>query len=175
RDPGRLVDGLADRNALHETDVMGYPFLLSNNGNRIWIPLSQPCAWPSLGTIIAQRPRAVRDPVSCLLASLGEQDDFAVPAHDDRHSSRVYDDVAVLDLDGGVESRLDRGLFCTSLSGTTDVEGAHRQLSAGLANRLSSDDPDRFAHIHNRAARQIAAIAIATHADARFAGPDRAD
>ena len=154
---------------------MGYPFLLGDNRNRIWIPLDQPVARLYLGTIIDQQPRAVRDPVSCLLASLGEQDDFAVPAHDNGHSSGVYDDVAVLDLDGGVESGLDRGLFCASLSGTTDVEGAHRQLSAGLANRLSSDDADRFAHIHNRAARQITAIAIATHADARFAGQDGAD
>src|SRR5215472_17929143 len=105
-----------------------------------------------------------------LLACLGEQHDLAVPPHDNRHPSRVYDDIAVLDLDGGVEGGLDRGLLGAPLGCAADMEGAHRQLGAGLSDRLSRNDADRLAHIDDRTAREITTIALAAHADARLAG-----
>ena len=59
------------------------------------------------------------------------------------------------------------------LGGAADVEGPHRQLGAGLADRLGGDDADRFADVHRRAARQIAAVAGAADADLGFAGQRR--
>jgi hypothetical protein len=59
------------------------------------------------------------------------------------------------------------------LGGAADVEGPHRQLGAGLADRLGGDDADRFTDVHRRAAGQVAAVAGAADADLGFAGQDR--
>src|SRR5205814_10306953 len=70
---------------------------------------------------------------------------------------------------------LDGGLLCTALRSTTDVESAHRQLGAWLADRLGRNNPDGLAHIDDRAARKVAAIAFAADADLAFASQHRAD
>ena len=62
--------------------------------------------------------------------------------------SRVDDDVAVLDRDLGVEARASTlRLLGAALRRTADVEGAHGELGAGLADRLRGDDADRLADI----------------------------
>jgi hypothetical protein len=43
---------------------------------------------------------------------------------------------------------------------TTDVEGAHRQLRARLADRLRGDHADRLADVDQAAAAQVAAVAL---------------
>jgi hypothetical protein len=50
---------------------------------------------------------------------------------------------------------------CRSRRRTTDVEGAHRELRARLADRLRGDDADRFADVDQAAAGQVAAVAAA--------------
>ena len=69
---------------------------------------------------------------------------------------------------------LDERLVC-ELRRAADVEGAHRQLRARLADRLGGDDADRLAHVDRRAARQVAAVAGGADAVRRFAGQHRAD
>ncbi len=44
---------------------------------------------------------------------------------------------------------------------TADMEGTHRELRAGLADRLGGDDTDRFADLDLLAAGQVAAVAAA--------------
>ena len=56
-----------------------------------------------------------------------------------------------------------------------DVEGAHGELRARLADRLRRDDADRLAHIDRRAAGQIAPVALGADADLGLAGQHRAD
>ena len=51
------------------------------------------------------------------------------------------------------------------LRGAADVEGAHGELGARLADRLGGDDAHRLADVHRRAARQVAAVAGAADAD----------
>src|ERR671921_2524132 len=58
---------------------------------------------------------------------------------------------------------------------TTGVEGAHRQLGAGLTDRLGSDDADRLADVHQLAGRERAAVAGGTRAHQRLTGEDDAD
>ena len=53
---------------------------------------------------------------------------------------------------------------------TADVECAHGELGARLADRLSSDHADRFADVDQAAAAQVAAIAARANAEAGFAG-----
>ena len=49
------------------------------------------------------------------------------------------------------------------------MEGAHGQLCAGFADRLSGDHTNRLAHIDQTTTTQIAAIALGAQAKARFA------
>src|SRR5690348_172042 len=55
------------------------------------------------------------------------------------------------------------------------MEGAHRQLRAGLADGLCSDDADRFPDVDDRATRHVAAVALAANPDPRLTGQHRAD
>ena len=56
---------------------------------------------------------------------------------------------------------------------TTGVEGTHRQLRAGLTDRLGRDDADGLADVDELAGRQRAAVAGRTRADLAVAGEDR--
>src|SRR5262249_34850498 len=56
-----------------------------------------------------------------------------------------------------------------------DVERAHRELGARLANRLRRNDADRLAHVHRRTAGKIAPVALGAHAVGGLAGENRTD
>src|SRR4029453_12347465 len=58
---------------------------------------------------------------------------------------------------------------------TTGVEGAHRQLGAGLTDRLGGDDADRLPDLHELAGRQRAAVAGGAGAEQRLTGEHAAD
>ena len=53
------------------------------------------------------------------------------------------------------------------LGSAADVERAHGELGARLADRLRGDDADRLAHVDRRAAGKIAPVAHAAHAVGR--------
>src|SRR5690606_10006682 len=109
-----------------------------------------------------------------LLAALVEDDDRHVATHHDEVPLRVADHVAVADLHlalvGGLEERLVRHL-CS----TTHVEGTHRELRAGLADRLRRDHADGLADVDRRAAGQIAPVADGAHARLDLTGQCGAD
>ena len=58
---------------------------------------------------------------------------------------------------------------------TTGVEGTHRQLRAGLTDRLGRDDADGLADVDELAGGQRTAVAGRAGADLGLAGQDRAD
>src|SRR5690606_36921701 len=58
---------------------------------------------------------------------------------------------------------------------TTGVEGAHRQLGAGLTDRLGRDGADGLTDVDELAGRQGAAVALGAGAGLGLAGQDRAD
>src|ERR1019366_9727738 len=86
----------------------------------------------------------------------------------------IAGDVLVLDLDGAFEVRLDEGLL-RDLRRAADVERAHGELRAGLADRLRGDDTHCFAHVDRRATGKIAPVAVAADTGLRIAGEHRAD
>ena len=94
--------------------------------------------------------------------------------HDDQFAVGVPRHVAVADPHRALEVGLDEGLI-GDLRRAADVEGAHRELRARLADRLRRDDADRLAHVDRRAAGEIAAVAGAADAVLRLAGEDRTD
>src|SRR5204862_674767 len=86
----------------------------------------------------------------------------------------VLGDRLVLDDNLAIEVRFHERLL-VDLRRAADVERTHRQLRAGLADRLRRDDADRFAVVDRRAAGEVAAVALAADAVDEFAGPRRAD
>ena len=62
-----------------------------------------------------------------------------------------------------------------NLRRAADVEGAHGQLRARLADRLRRDHADRLALVDRRSAREIAPVAGRAHARLRLAHQRRAD
>ena len=148
RDAGGLVDDLAHRHALDQVDVVGDTLALRDDRQRVRIPLGQLLALLHHAALVDQQLGAVGNAMARALAAvLVDQNDLAVAPHDDRDALAVDDDVAVLDRDLGVIDRLDRGLLRTALHGAADVEGAHGQLRARLADRLGGDDADGLADI----------------------------
>src|SRR5438874_229977 len=66
-------------------------------------------------------------------------------------------------------------LFGNARGRTADVERTHRELRAGLADRLGGDDADRFADLDKLAAGEVASVAAAANSAARFARQSRTD
>src|SRR5436190_3273970 len=173
---GRFVEHLAHRDAFGEIDIVRDAILFGDDRDRVGVPFGQTVGALDLAALIGQQPRPVGHAVPRLLAAgVVEQHQLGVAAHHHRQTGRVDHDVAVLDLDLRVERGLERGLLGTALGGAADVEGPHRQLRAGLADRLRGDDPDRFAHIDHGAAGQIASVAFAAYPGGCLAGQHRAD
>ena len=75
---------------------------------------------------------------------------------------------------GALLARLEERLRA-ALRDAADVEGPHRQLRAGLADRLRGDDADRLAGVHLGAAGEIAPVALGADAVLGLAGERRAD
>ena len=71
----------------------------------------------------------------------------------------------------GLDDRLLEGLA----GSTTDVEGSHRELGAGFADRLRGDDADGLAELDHAACGQAATVAFDTNAALGFAGESGAD
>ena len=61
------------------------------------------------------------------------------------------------------------------LTDAADVEGAHGELRAWLADRLGGDDADRHAFLDEVAGGQVHAVAEPADAEGRLAGHRAAD
>ena len=72
-------------------------------------------------------------------------------------------------------ARIERVLLGDARRRAADVERAHRQLRARLADRLRGDDADRLAELDQPAGGEVAAVAALAHAAAGRAGQHRAD
>src|SRR5581483_3918611 len=95
-----------------------------------------------------------------------------VADHGDQVAFAVLGDRLVLDRHFAIEVRFNEGLL-VDLRCATYVEGAHRQLRAGLADRLRRNDADRLAMVDRRAARKVAAVALAADAVDELASQSR--
>jgi hypothetical protein len=103
----------------------------------------------------------------------------AVVVHDHHLAGTADDDFVALGVaqvaHGGGETHRARRLGLDGVlhrgpgSRAADVERAHRQLRARLADGLGRNDADGLAHVDRRAAAQIAPVALGAHAPARVA------
>src|SRR5262249_36336543 len=70
-------------------------------------------------------------------------------------------EVRAADAHEAFGARLDRALLdLAARRRSTDVERAHRELRARLADRLAGDDSDRLTDVDLVAAREIASVAL---------------
>ena len=90
--------------------------------------------------------------------------------------SRRLREVRVAEADDAFGARLERALLdLAARRRATDVERAHRELRARLADRLGGDDADRLADVDPVAASEVAAVALRADAALGLAGEHRAD
>ena len=87
-----------------------------------------------------------------------------------RALSRPRTDFEVHEPDEAAAARFDLGLLLNSRGRSADVERAHGELRAGLADGLRGDDADRFAEFDHAAGGQVAAVAAGANSAAGFAG-----
>src|SRR5690606_29815693 len=123
-----------------------------------------------------QQRGAVGHLVALALAAVVVDDDDLARARDDdllalgvghvAHRRREADDAVGLGLDRAGHRRPRRR--------TADVEGAHRQLRARLADRLRGDHADRLAAVDQRTAAEVAPVALRAQAVTGLAGERRA-
>ena len=96
--------------------------------------------------------------------------------HDRDGAVTTLGEVRAADADEAFGARLDRALLdLAARRRSTDVERAHRELRARLADRLAGDDADRLADVDLVAAREVASVALGADAAAGLAGEHRAD
>ena len=172
---GRLVERFRHRQAVDQVFELDRAFDLGQDRPGVGIPLGDTLAALDLVAILDAHARAVRDAVMRALGAVGVDDrDDHVAHHRHNLVVRVLGDVLALELDLAVEVRLDERLL-GDLRRAADVERAHGELGARLADRLSGDDTNRFAHIDRRAAGKIAPVAGAAHAVLGLAGQHRTD
>ena len=140
------------------------------------IPLGEPRALGHLGVRRDQQAGAVGQPMARLLAAaLVVQDQLGGPPERHQAPLAVGHQVGIEQLHRAVDRGLDVRALGLRLRGAADVEGAHGQLGARLADALRRDHADRLADVDRRAARQIAAVAQAAHPAQAVAGQHRAD
>src|SRR3954467_3715710 len=174
-DAGGFVEGLGDRLPLDQI-LEAYGALdFGQHRPRIRIPFRDALAALDHIAFIDVHARAVLNAMGRALGAVGVGDgNHHVAHHRHQMTLAVLGDGLVLDGDLAVEIRFDDRLL-VDLRRAADVERTHRQLGAGLADRLRCDDADRFAVVDRRAARQIAAVALAADAVDELAGQRGAD
>src|SRR5204863_856013 len=147
---------------------------LGDDRRGVGVPFGETLAALDLFAVLDAQARAIGGLVGLALLAVDQHGQGEVAAHADQVAFGVHDGVAAADLDHAVVAAFEERLL-GHLGGAADVEGPHRQLGAGLADRLGGDDAHGLADVHRRAARQVAAVAGAADADLGLAGQHRAD
>ena len=115
--------------------------------------------------------RTERDLVALTLAAeLVHHADLARPRHRDQVTLLMGDGLDVVEAQRALVADLEARGRRRTRRRATDVEGTHRELSAGLADRLRRHDADRFADVDDATAREIAPVAHRADAVAGVAG-----
>jgi hypothetical protein len=163
---------------LHRARVLG------EDREGVGIPLDQDGALLDVRPVAHLEARAVDDRVALAIAPLRVLDTID-PVRFMTTSSPLasapirrglgLDDLQALVADGAGVLGVERRLLADARRRAADVERAHRQLRAGLADRLRRDDADREAELDQLAGREVAAVALGAAAAPRRAGEHRAD
>src|SRR4029078_12648846 len=142
RQAGDLVELLRHGDAFDDVAELHDAGHLGQDRHRERIPLRQQLARLDAFAFTQVQARAVGEAVALALAArLVGDHDLAVAVHDDPHLVAL-DDVGALQLHDAVVARLELWLLGAARTEAADGERPHRQLRAGLADRLGGDDAD---------------------------------
>ena len=176
REAGDLVDFFVEGDAFLEVLEADGAADFGKDGEGVGIPLHHDLAKLDSLTFFDLEVRAVDDLVALLFAAtLIDDGDGAGAVHGDEIALTAADRGQVDEADGAVVLGFEAGLLIDTRGGSTDVEGPHGELGAGLADGLRGDDAHRFAELDETAGAEVAAVAEDADAAAGFAGEHGAD
>src|SRR5690606_23621336 len=143
-----------------ELDAAG---ILGDDRSRVRIPGREHLPGPDRVAVLHRQGRPIGHLVTLALAAIVVgHDHFAAARDDDGLAARVGDVAhARSEAGGAARLALDLARHRGPRGGAADVERAHRELRARLADRLRGDDTDRLADVHQAAAAEVAAVALA--------------
>src|SRR5690606_24241635 len=175
RDAGRLVDLFDQRLGIDQVLILHDTVLFRDQRHGERIPFGDPVALLHLFAVLVHDRRALRQLVGRTLAALAVDDrDFARTRQRQAATALVDNRRHVAIFDRAVRDGLEVRLL-VDLRRAADVEGPHRQLRAGLTDRLGGDDAHGLADVHRRAACKVAAVAFGADPHRRFADERAAD
>ncbi len=168
-----LVHFLVHREAVDDVLELHRARLLGEDREGVRIPLDQHLALFDLLAVLHPQARAVDHLVALAVAPLRVLHDQRCPCGSSRPAAPDgalrLDDLQVVEPHRAGVPRIERRLVGNARRRAADVERAHRQLRAGLADRLRGDDADREAQFHQLAGREVAAVALALQTPRRDA------
>src|SRR5262249_14264197 len=171
----RFVELLGHRQTVDEILEGDIALDLGQDRSGVRIPLGDTLAALDLVAILDTQAGAIRDTMVRALGAVGIDDrDDHIAHHRHNLVIRVLGDVLSLELDLAIKVRLDERLL-RDLRSAADVERAHGELGARLADRLRGDDAHRLAHVHRRATGEVSSVACTANTVSRFAGQPRTD
>ena len=169
-----LVGFFLHRNAFHEINERHRAVHIRHARAGVRVPRGGDVADRDGGAVGGEKRGAVGEFVLvALAAAFVAHDQFARAAQHDFLALAVFLGAHIFQLHGaGV---FDFHLADARLRGrAADVEGAHGQLRARLADGLRGDDADRLADVDHMPAPEVAPVALGADAEAGFAGDRRA-
>src|SRR5690606_38517675 len=166
RQAGDLVDLLRDRDVVDEVLELEVTAHLGHDRVHVRIPARHELTRLHGVAVGDAEGRAVRHLVALALpAELVDDRELARAGRRDQMPLRlVADGLDVLEADRARALHLDAVDRRRSRRRAADVERAHRELRARLADGLRRDDADRLALVHAVTAREIAPVALRAHA-----------
>ena len=169
-----LVDLALHRQAFDEVLELDEARDLGHDRVRVRIPGRHDLARADRIAVADADDRAVRNLVALALATeFVDHAELAGARGRDPVALLVMHRLQVVQARRALALRFDRVRRCGSRRRATDVERAHRQLRARLADRLGRDHADRLAQVDAMTAREIAPVALRADAVARPAGDRR--
>src|SRR6267143_586991 len=160
REAGHFVHLLFDRQAGAQVVKLHGAGGFGEDREGEGIPFGKNLAVGDVFAVLDAEARAVNNVVALLLAVLFIDDgDQSGAVHGDGSAATAFDKLHVHELDDAVVARFERGAFRDARGGSADVEGAHGQLRAGLADGLRGDDADGFAKLNHAASGEVAPVA----------------
>src|SRR5216684_4762901 len=168
---GDFIDLLFDRQAGPQVVELHVSGGFGEDRERERIPFGQNLAMGDAFAFGDAEASTINNVVALLFAALLIDDgDEAGAVHGDGGAATALDVLEVHELDDAMVARLKRGALGNARRGSADVERAHGQLRAGLADGLRGDDANGFAELDHPARSQVAAVAQCANAAAGLAG-----
>src|SRR5581483_4474693 len=176
RQSGHLVDFFVERDALLQVFELHRAADFGQDREGVRIPLDHDLSECDLVAFVDLHLGAVHDRIALALAALVvDHGNRALAVHHHQVSGLGLNRLQADEADCAVALGIQPRLLGDSRRRTTDVEGTHRELGSGLADRLRSDDSGCFAEFHQAPGSQVASVAHDANAALRFAGQHGAD